>query len=203
MDRFVVRGISADDAAENLIRQVHQHDEMLHRRALDREYAAVAKRGLGRPRKLFSIGLGLARDPAASPSTPPPPSRTGRSHENWWHPANSSSANTSSAGNSSGDDGSNDDGSASSEGWVGSKLAAGVAGRTRSASEADGQTGAAARVAGRTKSATGVFALAKAAAWVTARARKFECSGEDAEICRHCKQPQEHHDFMGEVQCPI
>ncbi|KAJ9511388.1 hypothetical protein QJQ45_029798 [Haematococcus lacustris] len=61
----------------------------------------------------------------------------------------------------------------------------------------------AAGVAGRTKSAAGVFALAKAAAWVTARARKFECSEEDAEICRHCKQPQEHHDFMGEVQCPI
>ncbi|KAJ9519153.1 hypothetical protein QJQ45_007717 [Haematococcus lacustris] len=134
--------------------------------------------------------------------------------------ANSSSANTSSAGNSSGDDGSNDDGSASSEGWVGSKLAAGVAGckksavgvvgkaraaagvagRTRSASGVAGQTGAAARVAGRTKSATRVFALAKAAAWVTARARKFECSEEDAEICRHCKQPQEHHDFIGEVQ---
>ncbi|KAJ9519169.1 hypothetical protein QJQ45_007729 [Haematococcus lacustris] len=37
-----------------------------------------------------------------------------------------------------------------------------------------------------------------AAAWVTARARKFECSEEDAEICRHCKQPQEHHDFIGE-----
>ncbi|KAL6765355.1 hypothetical protein V8C86DRAFT_3128117 [Haematococcus lacustris] len=137
--------------------------------------------------------------------------------------ANSSSANTSSAGNSNGDDGSNDDGSASSEGWVGSKLAAGVAGckklavgvvgmaraaagvagRTKSASGVAGQTGAAARVAGRTKSATGVFALAKAAAWVTARARKFECSEEDVEICRHYKQPQEHHDFMGEVQCPI
>ncbi|KAJ9529398.1 hypothetical protein QJQ45_013752, partial [Haematococcus lacustris] len=52
-----VRGISADDAAENLLRQVDQHDEMLHRRALDREYAAIAKRGPGRPRKLFSIGL--------------------------------------------------------------------------------------------------------------------------------------------------
>ncbi|KAJ9530498.1 hypothetical protein QJQ45_012468, partial [Haematococcus lacustris] len=87
MDRFVVRGISANDAAENLQRQVDQHDEMLHRRALDREDAAAAKRGPGRPRKLSSIGLLLARDPAASPSTPPPPSRTGRSHANWWHPA--------------------------------------------------------------------------------------------------------------------
>ncbi|KAL6745282.1 hypothetical protein V8C86DRAFT_42846 [Haematococcus lacustris] len=55
--------------------------------ALDREDAATAKRGPGRPRKLSSIGLLLARDPAASPSTPPPPSRTGRSHANWWHPA--------------------------------------------------------------------------------------------------------------------
>ncbi|KAJ9534060.1 hypothetical protein QJQ45_002056 [Haematococcus lacustris] len=87
MDRFVVRGISANDAAENLQRQVDQHDEMLHRRALDRDDAATAKRGPGRPRKLSSIGLLLARDPAASPSTPPPPSRTGRSHANWWHPA--------------------------------------------------------------------------------------------------------------------
>ncbi|KAJ9515240.1 hypothetical protein QJQ45_000443 [Haematococcus lacustris] len=70
MDRFVVRGISANDAAENLQRQVDQHDEMLHRRALDREDAAVAKRGPGRPRKLSSIGLLLARDPAASMFSP-------------------------------------------------------------------------------------------------------------------------------------
>ncbi|KAL6747524.1 hypothetical protein V8C86DRAFT_3033685 [Haematococcus lacustris] len=87
MDRFVVRGISADDAAENLLRQLDQHDEMLHQRALDCQDAAVEKRGPGRPRKLSSIGLLLARDPAASPSTPPPPSRSSRSHENWWHPA--------------------------------------------------------------------------------------------------------------------
>ncbi|KAJ9517295.1 hypothetical protein QJQ45_009191 [Haematococcus lacustris] len=152
-------------------------------------------------------------------TTPTPTHKQARLVYNTSSSANSSSANTSSAGNSSGDDVSNDDGSASSEGWVGSKLAAGVAGckksavgvvgkaraaagvagRTRSASGVAGQTGAAARVAGRTKSATGVFALAKAAAWVTARARKFECSEEDAEICRHCKQPQEHHDFIGEV----
>ncbi|KAJ9511426.1 hypothetical protein QJQ45_029910 [Haematococcus lacustris] len=494
MDRFVVRGISANDAAENLQRQVDQHDEMLHRRALDREDAAAAKRGPGRPRKLSSIGLLLARDPAASPSTPPPPSRTGRSHANWWHPAsirpilqavqqstinkrtticveikdrllalrqggvalnhttarsvmlaviqqrephllssnggalrlsaqfvrdflenqlnwvtrsgyknagtlrafddsyqraamtemgrlfevplldpvlkvpqllqvfedeqnadaveddaaveandleaallarpahkplpgmivpmedcpllteqvagidvqsmtavelmvaaqqwsaitramptakpsvkpaaatadgptirkrgrplgsrnkpkppaaqatptptrkqarlvcntsssaNSSSANTSSASNSSGDNSSSEDGSANNEEWVVSKLAAGagagagagckksavgvvgqaraatgVAGRTRSAAGVAGRTRSAAGVAGRTESAAGVSALAKAAAWVTARARKFECSEEDVEICRHCKQPQEHHDFMGEVQCP-
>ncbi|KAJ9507652.1 hypothetical protein QJQ45_019168 [Haematococcus lacustris] len=32
MDLFVVGGISADDAAENLLRQVDQHDEMLHQR---------------------------------------------------------------------------------------------------------------------------------------------------------------------------
>ncbi|KAL6744786.1 hypothetical protein V8C86DRAFT_3036362, partial [Haematococcus lacustris] len=87
MDRFVVRGISADDAAENLLRQLDQHDEMLHQRALGCQDAAVEKRGPGRPRKLSCIGLLLARDPAASPSTPPPPSRSGRSHENWWHPA--------------------------------------------------------------------------------------------------------------------
>ncbi|KAJ9522392.1 hypothetical protein QJQ45_008319 [Haematococcus lacustris] len=139
---------------------------------------------------------------ATSPhdGAPTPTHKQARLVYNTSSSANSSSANTSSAGNSSGDDGSNDDGSASSEGWVGSKLAAGVAGckksavgvvckaraaagvagRTRSASGVAGQTGAAARVAGRTKSATGVFALAKAAAWVTARARKFECSEEDA-----------------------
>ncbi|KAJ9509906.1 hypothetical protein QJQ45_011494 [Haematococcus lacustris] len=57
MDRFVVHGISGDDAAKNLLPWA------------------------GRPRKLFSIGLLLARDSAASPSTPPPPSRPGRSHE--------------------------------------------------------------------------------------------------------------------------
>ncbi|KAJ9515753.1 hypothetical protein QJQ45_008636 [Haematococcus lacustris] len=151
-------------------------------------------------------------------ATPTPTHKQARLVYNTSSSANSSSAITSSAGNSSGDDGSNDDGSASSEGWVGSKLAAGVAGckksavgvvgkakaaagvagRTRSASGVAGQTGAAARVAGRTKSATGVFALAKATAWVTARARKFEYSEEDAEICRHYKQPQEHHDFIGE-----
>ncbi|KAJ9517140.1 hypothetical protein QJQ45_009104 [Haematococcus lacustris] len=318
MDRFVVRGISADDAAENLLRQLDQHDEMLHQRALDCQDAAVEKRGPGRPRKLSSIGLLLARDPAASPSTPPPPSRSGRSHENWWHmmvpiedspllteqvvgmdvqsmtavelmvaaqqwsaitrampaampaakpsakpaaatadgppmrkrgrplgsknkpkpastaqatptptrkqarlvcdtssSANSSNANTSSDSNSSGDNSSNDDGSANNEGWVvgptksavgvvgRAGAAAGVAGCTRSAARVAGEAGAAAREAGCTKSATGVLALAKAAAWVTARARRFECSEEDAEICRHCKQPQEHHDFVGEVQCPV
>ncbi|KAJ9527130.1 hypothetical protein QJQ45_025180, partial [Haematococcus lacustris] len=37
MDRFVVRDIIADDAAENLLRQVDKHDEMLHQKALDRE----------------------------------------------------------------------------------------------------------------------------------------------------------------------
>ncbi|KAJ9528941.1 hypothetical protein QJQ45_000495 [Haematococcus lacustris] len=128
MDRFVVRGISADDAAENLIRQVDQHDEMLHRRALDRVYAAVAKRGPGRPRKLFSIGLGLARDPAAplgsknkpkpaptGQATPTPTRKQARLVCNTSCRANSSSANASSVGNSSGDDGSNDDDSASNE----------------------------------------------------------------------------------------
>ncbi|KAJ9507369.1 hypothetical protein QJQ45_006342 [Haematococcus lacustris] len=170
--------------------------------------------------------LGSKNEPKPTPigqAMPTPTRKQARLVCNTSSSANNSSANTSSAGNSSGDDGSNDDGSASSEGWVGSKLAAGVAGckklvvgvvgmaraaagvagRTRSASGVAGQTGATARVASRTKSATGVFALAKAASWVTTRARKFECSEEDAEICRHCKQPQEHHDFMGEVQCPI
>ncbi|KAJ9509508.1 hypothetical protein QJQ45_001946 [Haematococcus lacustris] len=49
----------------------------------------------------------------------------------------------------------------------------------------------------------GVLALAKAAAWVAAGARKFECSEADDEICRHCQQRQEDHDFMSEVQCPM
>ncbi|KAJ9512124.1 hypothetical protein QJQ45_012722 [Haematococcus lacustris] len=259
MDRFVVRGISANDAAKNLQRQVDQHDEMLHRRALDREDAATAKRGPGRPRKLSSIGLLLARDPAASPSTPPPPSRTGRSHANWWHPASIRPILQAVPACSLQD----------SVQQITSQLDAGTAaedtkldlsGRylkplslvwavsahqhinrmsdlvlsgyknagTLRAFEDSYQRAAmtemgrlfevplldpvlkvpqllqvsAAGVAGRTESAAGVFALAKAAAWVTARARKFECSEENAEICRHCKQPQEHHDFMGEVQCP-
>ncbi|KAJ9508588.1 hypothetical protein QJQ45_012127 [Haematococcus lacustris] len=129
--------------------------------------------------------------------------------------ANSSNANTSSDSNSNGDNSSNEDGRANNEGWVvgptksavgvigRAGAAAGVAGCTRSAARVAGEAGAAAREAGRTKSATGVLALAKAAAWVTARARRFECSKEDAEICRHCKQPQEHHDFMGEVPAAL
>ncbi|KAJ9514292.1 hypothetical protein QJQ45_012317 [Haematococcus lacustris] len=32
--------------------------------------------------------------------------------------------------------------------------------------------------------------------------RKSECSKADDEICRHCQQQQEDHDFMREVQCP-
>ncbi|KAJ9509944.1 hypothetical protein QJQ45_011457 [Haematococcus lacustris] len=255
----------ANDAAENLQRQVDQHDEMLHRRALDREDAATAKRGPGRPRKLSSIGLLLARDPAAgnpiaeegskqvfvaateqkkgltvcltvkasrhvlplqliyegkppaAQATPTPTRKQARLVCNTSSSANSSSANTSSASNNSGDNSSSEDGSANNEEWVVSKLAAGagagagagckkspvgVDGQARAATGVAGRTRSAAGVAGRTESAAGVFASAKAAAWVTARARKFECSEENAEICRHCKQPQEHHDFMGEVQCP-
>ncbi|KAL6760687.1 hypothetical protein V8C86DRAFT_2550011 [Haematococcus lacustris] len=153
--------------------------------------------------------------PPAAQATPTPTRKQARLVCNTSSSANSSSANTSSASNSSGDNSSSEDGSANNEEWVVSKLAAGagagagckksavgVVGQARAATGVAGRTRSAARVAGRTESAAGVFALAKAAAWVTARARKFECSEEDVEICRHCKQPQEHHDFMGEVQCP-
>ncbi|KAL6747947.1 hypothetical protein V8C86DRAFT_3116024 [Haematococcus lacustris] len=161
----------------------------------------------GRP-----LGFRNKPKPPAAQATPTPTRKQTRLVCNTSSSANNSSTNTSSASNSSGDNSSSEDGSANNEEWVVSKLAAGVAGckksavgvvgQARAATGVAGRTRSAAGVAGRTESAAGVLALAKAAAWVTARARKFECSEEDAEICRHCKQPQEHHDFMGEVQCP-
>ncbi|KAL6748350.1 hypothetical protein V8C86DRAFT_2643875 [Haematococcus lacustris] len=151
--------------------------------------------------------------PPTAQATPTPTRKQARLVCSTSSSANSISANTSSANNNSGDNDSSKEGSANNEEWVVSKLAAGVAsckksaagvvGQARAAAGVAGRTRSAAGVAGRTELAAGVFALAKAAAWVTPRARKVECSEEDAEICRHCKQPQEHHDFMGEGQCPI
>ncbi|KAJ9516644.1 hypothetical protein QJQ45_015186, partial [Haematococcus lacustris] len=83
-------------------------------------------------------------------ATPTPTRKQARLVCNTSSSANSSSANTGSAGNSNGDDGSNDDGSASSEGWVGSKLAAGVAGYKKSTVGVVGKARAAAGLAGRT-----------------------------------------------------
>ncbi|KAJ9521597.1 hypothetical protein QJQ45_008935 [Haematococcus lacustris] len=164
------------------------------------------KRGPGRPRKLFSIGLLLARDsaaamPTAEPSTKPavatadgrPMRKRGKplGSKNKPKPAPTTQvtptptrkkarlvSNTSSNANSS--SASNSIGDNSSSDASNEEWVAGaaaeVAGRTRSVAGVAGQAGATTRVAGRTKSATGAFALAKAAAWVTARARKFECS---------------------------
>ncbi|KAJ9511411.1 hypothetical protein QJQ45_029919 [Haematococcus lacustris] len=87
MDQFVVRGISAADAAANRHRELLIHDEQRFQMSLDRQAAVIEKRLPRRPRKLSNFGPYPSRNPAASPSTPPALSRTGKAHENWWHPA--------------------------------------------------------------------------------------------------------------------
>ncbi|KAL6746254.1 hypothetical protein V8C86DRAFT_3207629 [Haematococcus lacustris] len=86
MDQFVVRGISAADAAANWHRELLIHDEQRFQMSLDRQAAVIEKRLLGRPRKLSNFGPYPGRNPATSPSTPPALSRAGKAHENWWHP---------------------------------------------------------------------------------------------------------------------
>ncbi|KAJ9512038.1 hypothetical protein QJQ45_004605 [Haematococcus lacustris] len=333
MDQFVVRGISAADAAANRHRELLIHDEQRYQMSLDRQAAVIEKRLPGRPRKLSNFGPSPGRNPAASPSTPPPLSRTGKApgkaparpagkplpsmslpmedsplvtepaavlniasmtaeelmsaalqllastrsapaamkpavakagpalrkrgrplgSKNKPKPAaigpasatpqrkqvrlritsssaSSDSCDLNSTDNVSSDSSSSSSGSEGEAGQAGAKAGAAKAGaatrvatlppgRSREVGTAGAKAGLTrqARVAtrlaslsrgeaaGRTQPAGqgGVLALAKAAAWVAAGARKFECSEADDEICRHCQQRQEDHDFMSEVQCPM
>ncbi|KAJ9517943.1 hypothetical protein QJQ45_004245 [Haematococcus lacustris] len=78
MDQFVVRGISAADAADNLHRELLMHDEQRFQMSLDRQAAMIEKRLPGTTNFGPSPRLNLA----ASPSTPPPLARTGKAYEN-------------------------------------------------------------------------------------------------------------------------
>ncbi|KAJ9524842.1 hypothetical protein QJQ45_003028 [Haematococcus lacustris] len=84
MDQFVVRGISAAEAADNMHRELLMHDEQRVQMSINLQAAVIEKRLPGRPRKLFNFGPSPGRNPAASPVTPPAV-RTGKAHENWWH----------------------------------------------------------------------------------------------------------------------
>ncbi|KAJ9508089.1 hypothetical protein QJQ45_021438 [Haematococcus lacustris] len=77
MDQFVLRGISAADAADNLHRELLMHDEKRFQMSLDRQAAMIEKRLPGTTNFGPSPRLNLA----ASPSTPPALARTGKAHE--------------------------------------------------------------------------------------------------------------------------
>ncbi|KAJ9513372.1 hypothetical protein QJQ45_007720 [Haematococcus lacustris] len=79
MDQFVVRGISAADAADNLHRELLMHDEQRFQVSLDRQAAMIEKRLPGTTNFGPSPRLNLA----ASPNTPPALARTGKAYENW------------------------------------------------------------------------------------------------------------------------
>ncbi|KAJ9513732.1 hypothetical protein QJQ45_015488, partial [Haematococcus lacustris] len=79
MDQFVVRGISAADAADNLHRELLMHDEQRFQMSLDRQAAIIEKR---LPRTT-NLGPSPRLNLAASPSTPPALARTGKAYENW------------------------------------------------------------------------------------------------------------------------
>ncbi|KAJ9507477.1 hypothetical protein QJQ45_006504 [Haematococcus lacustris] len=83
MDHFVVRGISAADAADNLHRELLMHDEKRFQMSLDRQAPIIEKR---LPRTT-NFGPSPRLNLAASPSTPPALARTGKAYENWWHHA--------------------------------------------------------------------------------------------------------------------
>ncbi|KAJ9522995.1 hypothetical protein QJQ45_023843, partial [Haematococcus lacustris] len=77
MDQFVVRGISAADAADNLHRELLMHNEKRFQMSLDRQAAMIEKRLLG----TTNFGPPPRLNLAASPSTPPALARTGKAHE--------------------------------------------------------------------------------------------------------------------------
>ncbi|KAJ9530829.1 hypothetical protein QJQ45_028725, partial [Haematococcus lacustris] len=63
MDQFVVRGISAADAAAKRHRELLIHNEQRFQMSLDLHVAVIEKRLPGRPRKLSSFGPSLGRNP--------------------------------------------------------------------------------------------------------------------------------------------
>ncbi|KAJ9513381.1 hypothetical protein QJQ45_001425 [Haematococcus lacustris] len=77
MDQFVVRGITAADATDNLHRELLMHDEQRFQMSLDRQAAIIEKR---LPRTT-NLGPSPRLNLAASPSTPPALARTGKAHE--------------------------------------------------------------------------------------------------------------------------
>ncbi|KAJ9520254.1 hypothetical protein QJQ45_030278 [Haematococcus lacustris] len=138
MDRFVVRGISANDSMTAVELMVAAQQWFAITRAMPtakpsvKPAAAMADgptiRKRGRP-----LGSRNKPKPPAAQATPTPTRKQARLVCNTSSSANNSSANNSSASNSSGDNSSSEDGSANNEEWVVSKLAAGVAGCKKSA----------------------------------------------------------------------
>ncbi|KAJ9522260.1 hypothetical protein QJQ45_008087 [Haematococcus lacustris] len=77
MDQFVVRGINAADAADNLHRELLMHDEKRFQMSLDHQAAMIEKRLPG----TTNFGPTPRLNLAASPSTPPALARTSKAHE--------------------------------------------------------------------------------------------------------------------------